>query len=77
MLSFLLDWFGKLVSPLVQVSLLDSDGQHLLLRHIGVQLLQQRHVGLDLVTDRLDSLQLSGHGSLEGLHSLTKLAQIG
>jgi len=73
----LLDLNAKLVSPLIQVSLLGSNGMHLFIRHIGVQLLQQRYVGLDFVADRLDGLQRRGHGSLEGFHSLTQLAQIG
>ena len=77
MLSALLDLNAKLVSPLVQVCLLASNGVHLFIHLIRVQLLQQRHVGLYLAAYRLDSLLVSGHRSLERFHSLAKLAQIG
>jgi len=56
MLSFLLDLSTTLVSPLVQMSLLDCDGVHLLTGHTGIHLLRLRHVGLDIVANRHDSL---------------------
>ena len=43
---------------------------------IGFQLLQQSHVGLDLATDRLDSLQEATHLFLESFYRLTKLVKV-
>ena len=75
-LSWLLNLVTELVGQLIQVILLDSDGLHHLPHHIRVQLMQQRHVSLDLVADTLHSFLLRRSGSLEVFHRLTKLADV-
>ena len=60
---------------MVQVILLDFNSVHVT-PGIGFQLLQQSHVGLDLATDRLDSLQGATHLFLESFYRLTKLVKV-